>query len=47
MGLSEHTISLKLRSKVEWKQSEIRRAVAVLGLKDEDICSYFFNLKVQ
>lgn len=47
MELSERSISLKMQGKVEWKQSEIRRAVSLLGLADKDICSYFFTLKVQ
>lgn len=30
MELSERSISLKMQGKVEWKQSEIRRAVSLL-----------------
>nr|DAV36458.1 MAG TPA: Protein of unknown function (DUF739) [Caudoviricetes sp.] len=47
MKLSERTMSLKMLGRVEWKQSEIQKAVALLGLADKDICSYFFTLKVQ
>lgn len=47
MKLSERTISLKMSGKVEWKQSEICNAVTLLELKDEDICPYFFTLKVK
>lgn len=42
MGLSERTISLKLNSKVEWKQGEISRACAILGISSDDIPAYFF-----
>lgn len=42
MGLSERTISLKLNSKVEWKQGEISRACGLLGIGITDIPDYFF-----
>lgn len=42
MGLSERTISLKLNSKVEWKQGEIARACNLLGIETDDIPAYFF-----
>jgi hypothetical protein len=47
MGLSEHTISAKLNSKVSWKQPEIERACTVLDIQRCDIPAYFFDLKVQ
>lgn len=47
MGLSERTISMKLNNKIAWKQTEIQKAVEVLGLSDMDIQLYFFTLKVQ
>lgn len=47
MKLSERTISLKMAGKIEWRQSEIRNAVALLELEDKDICPYFFTIKVQ
>lgn len=47
MGLSERTISLKLNNKVSWKQSEIQKAIEILGLSDEDIQAYFFIIRVQ
>lgn len=47
MGCSERTMSLKMHGKVEWKQSEIHKAVTLLDLQDQDICPYFFTLKVQ
>lgn len=47
MGLSERTISLKLNNKISWKQTEIQKAVEILGLSDADIQIYFFTAKVQ
>lgn len=47
MGMSERTISLKLNSQVEWKQSDIEKAVKLLKIKQEDIPKYFFEPKVQ
>jgi len=47
MGLSEHTMSMKLNSKRSWKQPEIERACDVLGIQRCDIPAYFFNNKVQ
>mgnify|MGYP003571392429 CR=1 FL=1 len=46
MGLSERTISLKLTGQVGWKQSEIRKAIEVLTINQEDIPAYFFDLDV-
>ncbi|MBR2226736.1 MAG: DUF739 family protein [Bacteroidales bacterium] len=42
MGLSERTISLKLNSKVEWKQREMSKACGLLGIPVIDIPAYFF-----
>lgn len=47
MGLSERSLSLKLNSKIAFKQNEISRACSLLSIDDADIPSYFFNLKVQ
>lgn len=47
MELSERTISMKLNNKIAWKQTEIQKAVEILGLSDMDIQVYFFTLKVQ
>lgn len=46
MGVSERSISLKLNNKVSWKDSEISKAVDILGLDPKDIPSYFFKYKV-
>jgi hypothetical protein len=47
MGLSERTMSLKLNSKISWKQTEIERACTVLGIQNHDIPAYFFDARVQ
>lgn len=47
MGLSERTISLKLNNKISWKQTEIQKAIEILGLSDKDIQIYFFKTNVQ
>lgn len=44
VGLSERSVSLKLNSKTGWKQSEIERACALLGLTTKDISAYFFAI---
>ena len=46
MGVSERSISLKLNNKVSWKDSEIAKAVDILGLNPKDIPAYFFKYKV-
>lgn len=47
IGLSERTLSLKMNSKVPWKQKEICKAADLLDISDSDIGDYFFTTKVQ
>lgn len=47
MGLSTRSMSLKMNSKVGWKQEEIKKACEVLELKSEEIPIYFFTVRVQ
>lgn len=47
MGLSERSISLKMTNQRYFKQTEIVRAVELLGLQATDIPEYFYALKVQ
>ena len=47
MDLSERTVSLKLNNKIGWKQSEIRKAVALLKISPDDIPLYFFAEQLQ
>lgn len=46
MGLSERTVSLKMTSKVGWKQEEMDKAMNLLGVPCEEVGTYFFNQKV-
>lgn len=46
MGASERSISLKLNNRVPWKDSDISKAIEILGLNPKDIPSYFFKYKV-
>lgn len=45
MKWSERTLSLKLNGKLFWKQSDICKAVNLLGLSADDIQDYFFKEK--
>jgi len=47
MGISTHTISLKLNNKVQWTQNEIVKACKILQIEISDISYYFFTLNVQ
>ena len=47
IDLSERSVSLKLNSKVAFKQDEIVRAARVLEIPNEEIGSYFFAHDVQ
>ncbi len=47
MSISEHSISLKLNNKLNWKQSEIIKACEVLSISFEKIPEYFFAPQVQ
>lgn len=46
MDLSERTVSLKMTSKVGWKQQEIDKALELLGIPSEEVGTYFFKRKV-
>lgn len=47
MGWSEHTNSLKINGKIEWKQREILKACSLLDIPIDEISDYFFKVKVQ
>lgn len=47
LGISERTLSLKMRGKRAWTQGEIDRAIFLLELSEKDIPEYFFTKKVQ
>lgn len=42
MGMSEHSLSVKLNNKVPWKTTEIVKMTELLDLDTDDIPSYFF-----
>ena len=47
MQLSEHSLSRKIRGKVDWTQTEIKKACSLLGIIPSEIHLYFFTLIVQ
>ena len=47
MGISSHSLSLKMNGKRVWTQKEISKAIDLLELKKDDIKIYFFNEIVQ
>lgn len=47
MGISAHSLSMKLNCLREFKPSEIVRALELLDLTTEDVGPYFFTLRVQ
>lgn len=46
IGIKRTSLYKRLESKVEFKQSEIQRAILVLELTNSDIPEYFFTLDV-
>ena len=47
MSWSERTLSQKMNGKTSWKQTDICKAINLLGLSISDIQEYFFTIKVQ
>ncbi len=47
LGLSERSVSLKLNSKVGWKQDEIISVCGLLEIPLADVPAYFFTAEVQ
>lgn len=47
MGWSERTLSLKMNGKRTWKQTDIMKAISLLGLNESDVQEYFFKVEVQ
>lgn len=47
LGVSERTLSVKLSSKVDFKQQEIIKICKLLDLPENEIKNYFFVKKVQ
>lgn len=46
IGWSERTMSLKLNNKRAWRQDDIRKAVDLLGIDQNDVGAYFFTIEV-
>ena len=46
MDISERTLSLKINGKVSWKDSEMAKAMSLLGIDVRHISDYFFKPKV-
>lgn len=47
IGLSEHSLSRKLNQEIDFKQSEIDKLMATLGIEGSEIGEYFFTQQVQ
>ena len=47
IGLSEHSLSLKINNQVEFRQSEIFKICEVLDIDSNAIKDYFFECNVQ
>ena len=42
MGLSETTITAKLKGRIDWKRSEMRKACELLDIPLAELVDYFF-----
>ncbi len=47
LKISERTMSLKLTSKVDFKQEEITSICDILGINYNEVGTYFFDIKTQ
>ena len=47
MGLSEHSLSVKLNNRRYFKQSEIQKACELLNITPAEVSDYFFTAEVQ
>ena len=47
LAISERSLSLKMNGKVAWTQPEIYKSCELLNIKDDEIKTYFFSIKVQ
>ncbi len=45
MNWSERTLSLKMKGNIDWKQSDICKAIKLLNLSEDNISLYFFQTK--
>ncbi len=47
MGLSEHSLSVKLNNRRNFKQTEIKKACELLNIAPAEMSDYFFTTEVQ
>lgn len=47
IGISSHSLSLKMNGKLQWKQTEICAACEILNIDNKNIPEYFFNSEIQ
>lgn len=47
MGMSQRTLGLKMSGRIDWKSSEIMKAMELLDVANDEWYCYFFTLKVQ
>lgn len=47
LGVSDRTLSLKMRNKVVWRQDEIAKSIDILSLPIDSVMEYFFTVKTQ
>lgn len=47
MGLSEHSLSVKLNNRRNFKQTEIKKACELLNIAPSEMSDYFFTAEVQ
>lgn len=47
MGISEHSLSVKLNNKRAFRQEEITKACTLLNIEPSEVSDYFFTLEVQ
>lgn len=46
MGISLNSLIKKLSNESPWKHAEIGRAIELLEIKPDDVCTYFFTQRV-
>lgn len=43
MGISENSVSSKMRGRFPWKPAEILKACEILGIDTSEVTTYFFD----
>lgn len=47
LGISTHSLSMRLNGHIAWRDVEIYKSIELLNLKADDIDKYFFKQKVK